>query len=387
MHADDAYKEAQMAVQQLKQGLAEDSSIKVYVDIQAEVSHRMVFEDGKVKEVMVHSRTDQISLIKDGLAWAFTGALGNTMCIISGHGTGILTPVYTEHGWLYEKDDGPAPCKAYAASRYENFCEQVTALMEGKSLLTAKKTTFLSTEDLNEVLGYAVAVLGKKLDIMGFDSCYMAQLEIAYEVAPYARYMVASQESEEKEGWNYFEVIRSLRHSEVLEAVRKLVYRYERMQRHKGADRFSLSAVDLSLVTECALTLDYLVAACRSVDIEALCEVRTRLHKVSGIPMYADVTEFIEELLIELDCGVVTPSVEQVKASGLRLLELLHLMLPARVAGPSCTFLRGCSVYFPLAHIDSSYRGAFVREHAWYDFLKFFTSSEDMMMPKVEAFS
>ncbi len=406
MHADTAYKEALEVVKQLKQELAEDTSLRVCVDIQAESSHRLVFDGGLFKAVNVESVEDQVEVIKNGITWAFEGAgkgtaIGKTMIIISGHGTGILTPTFMgtlsgqaspegassggtspEGAWEYEKDEGPSPCKEYCTSQYEEFCKQVTQIMDGKSLLTAGHTSFLGTDELGRVMKYAAHVLGRPVDIIGFDSCYMAMLEIAYEVAPYARYMVASQESEEKDGWNYHDVIRALKNSEPLEAARKLVYSYERTRRLRGADRFSLTAFDLSLVPELALTLDYLSGACRTEKLlGALCATRTRLHKISGIPMYADLTEFVEELLVELDVMEATPVIDQIKILAVRLLEQLHLLLPA--VGSSCGFLQGCSVYFPTAHIDSSYKGTFVQEHGWCYFLKFFTGNEDTVENKV----
>ena len=383
MQADGAYEEALQVVKDLKQELAEDTVMKVYVDIQAEASHRLLFEGGEVKVISVERNSNQLSVIQQGCEWAFKDAPRNTMIIVSGHGTGILTPRFTGKGWAYEKDSGPSPCKRYCATQYEEFCKQVTSVMDGKSLLTAGRTTFLSAGELREVMEHAYTVLGRPVDIVGFDSCYMAMLEIAYEVAPYARYMVASQESEEKDGWNYHDLVKALRYSDALEASRKLVYSYERSQRLRGADRFSLSVFDLSLVVELCLTLDCLVEACRTESLlGALCATRTKLHKLSGIPMYADLNEFVEELLVELDALEAT---HQIKSIGVRLLEQLHLLVPAVAVGPACPFLRGCSVYFPTAHIDSSYEGLFVQEHAWHDFLKFFTGNDDVIAPKVVA--
>ena len=43
----------------------------------------------------------------------------------------------------------------------------------------------------------------RKLSWIGFDACLMASLETACTVAPYADYMIASQETEPASGWNY----------------------------------------------------------------------------------------------------------------------------------------------------------------------------------------
>ncbi|MBE5789188.1 MAG: hypothetical protein E7325_05960 [Clostridiales bacterium] len=47
------------------------------------------------------------------------------------------------------------------------------------------------------------AQLEKKLSWIGFDACLMSSLEIAWQLTPYADYMIASQETEPAFGWNY----------------------------------------------------------------------------------------------------------------------------------------------------------------------------------------
>ena len=42
-----------------------------------------------------------------------------------------------------------------------------------------------------------------KLEFIGFDACLMANIETAHTLAPYANYMIASQESEPGSGWSY----------------------------------------------------------------------------------------------------------------------------------------------------------------------------------------
>jgi hypothetical protein len=42
-----------------------------------------------------------------------------------------------------------------------------------------------------------------KFDIIGFDACLMASLEVAETVKPYANYLLASEESEPGHGWDY----------------------------------------------------------------------------------------------------------------------------------------------------------------------------------------
>jgi hypothetical protein len=44
---------------------------------------------------------------------------------------------------------------------------------------------------------------GGKLELIGFDACVMASLEVARTLAPFARYLVASEEIEPSDGWDY----------------------------------------------------------------------------------------------------------------------------------------------------------------------------------------
>lgn len=47
------------------------------------------------------------------------------------------------------------------------------------------------------------------LDLLAFDSCLMSTVEVAYGVAPYARYMTASQAPENLFGWDYERLVKA----------------------------------------------------------------------------------------------------------------------------------------------------------------------------------
>lgn len=65
----------------------------------------------------------------------------------------------------------------------------------------------LDTIELAGVLEKAVAALGQPLDLIGMDACLMSNLEVAYEVAPFAKFMVASEENEPNNGWPWDTVV------------------------------------------------------------------------------------------------------------------------------------------------------------------------------------
>lgn len=61
----------------------------------------------------------------------------------------------------------------------------------------------LSLQEMQTALEKSVGKSGKKLEWIGFDACLMNSLEIAATLAPYADFMIASQETEPGWGWNY----------------------------------------------------------------------------------------------------------------------------------------------------------------------------------------
>lgn len=62
---------------------------------------------------------------------------------------------------------------------------------------------YLTTPDLDTALNSVTSGGAAPIDVVGFDACLMAMLEIGYEISPYSSYMVGSEESEPYDGWDY----------------------------------------------------------------------------------------------------------------------------------------------------------------------------------------
>ncbi|MBQ8823729.1 MAG: hypothetical protein IJZ64_00685, partial [Ruminococcus sp.] len=61
----------------------------------------------------------------------------------------------------------------------------------------------LSLQEMQSALNDSVGKQEKKLEWIGFDACLMSSLEVADVFAPYANYLISSQETEPGWGWNY----------------------------------------------------------------------------------------------------------------------------------------------------------------------------------------
>jgi len=68
----------------------------------------------------------------------------------------------------------------------------------------------LDTIELGKVLKLAEEKLGQKIDLLGMDACLMSNLEVAYQVRDFVKYIVASEENEPFDGWPYGAVLEKL---------------------------------------------------------------------------------------------------------------------------------------------------------------------------------
>lgn len=61
----------------------------------------------------------------------------------------------------------------------------------------------ITLSELSVALGNVSEGMTDRFEVFGFDACLMANFETAMTVAPYARYMIASEEIEPSSGWDY----------------------------------------------------------------------------------------------------------------------------------------------------------------------------------------
>ena len=116
-----------------------------------------------------------------------------------------------------EQDDAPAnmgeteTLKSFLDYSYENYSAQNYALimwdhgggpMRGLCWDTAWAKDNLTMEEFTGALAES-PYAKEKLSWIGFDACLMSSIETAHLAAPYAEYMIASEETEPAVGWSY----------------------------------------------------------------------------------------------------------------------------------------------------------------------------------------
>lgn len=160
----------------------------------------------------------------------------------------------------------------------------------------------LDTTELGKVLKKAVDRLGQPIDLLGMDACLMSNLGVAYQVRPYAQYMVASEELEPGDGWPYDAVLGELvvgPNMATADLAAHIVKAYVKSYVDENyPDPITQSALNLAKVGELAAPIDDLADAL----IDALPAVRSKIWEAQFNSVRFchntlwDISHFCEEL-------------------------------------------------------------------------------------------
>ncbi len=165
--------------QMVKASTVNNVYILVYLNIkrsgQDKMTQRLIIQNGKILqegETTVEDSGDPQTLIK-ALVWAITEYPSAHLFVdLWNHGSGSLNrSVLAHRGVCYDDTTG----------------HYLTDL--------AYKSAF--DVAVNQYLN------GQKIDIIAFDACLMSDIEVAFTLAPYANYMVASQQTVPGPGYDY----------------------------------------------------------------------------------------------------------------------------------------------------------------------------------------
>ena len=190
------------------------------------------------------------------------------------------------------------------------------------------------TKDLVNAFSKAGFSESKKIDILGFDACLMNLVEIGYDMAKYASFMVGSEELEPGEGWPYALDMEAINKpgAQAKGLAMQFVENYDKFYSNKK-DQWptTQSAIDLSKVTKLAASIDKLGKALKTKldkDYDAAMNLISKMRE--KVQMYApshdyddyidigdwanlckrnfedeDVKEAAESILKDLDAAVI----------------------------------------------------------------------------------
>ncbi|MBN2738921.1 MAG: hypothetical protein JXR70_18210 [Spirochaetales bacterium] len=169
-------------------------------------------------------------------------------------------------------------------------------------------------KELQSALATTNLLSEKKLDLMGFDACLMASVEVAYQFRDQVDYLVASMDEEGPDGWNYETLFENMgitqggyHDSRTLSKVMVQNY-YDSYKNSKDSGEYAtMSAIDLSKIEALKPKIDNLAySLAASSDRNAIIPIRQDSYSykdlgIYGIGLYVDCYDFCAN--IEINYG------------------------------------------------------------------------------------
>ncbi|MCU1265446.1 MAG: Clostripain [Acidobacteria bacterium] len=227
-----------------------------------------------------------------------------------------------------------------------------------------------SKENCQILFNESKVILGKRLDILGFDSCVMGMLEVGYQFCDYTKTMIVSEGSVPSAGWTYAKLLGRLAHGNTTNGSAKKVAEHFVRDFIDSQDKYTVGGVsvdmaawDTSRLDEVADAFDYLggtlIECFRYKDssiYRAMERVILQVHWKCQSYMYdqnVDLGDFCE--LLERECGLVAQELGgdtevlswAQEACKKVLSELRRAVILSGFSGGEYQYSNGISVFFP----------------------------------------
>ena len=200
-------------------------------------------------------------------------------------------------------------------------------------------------------LGSGLRDAGSTLDFIGFDACLMASMETASAINGTGYYMVASEETEPGQGWDYEVMLNSLgenpsmRGDELGQIVCDAFL--EKCTWLDCADEATLSVIDLSQTGAVHAAFDEYTGgmALAANDIQTLNSVASGADKSESYGGNTDSEGYCN--MVDLT-DLVTNTQDHVETDGTALLSAIDKAVLYSVHGPGRGNANGISVFYPI---------------------------------------
>lgn len=232
--------------------------------------------------------------------------------------------------------------------------------------------SFFTDQDLISVLSYTVHNLrnNKPIDIVCFDACLMANIEVAYAAQPYAKYLVASEQTIPGDGYPYHTAFASAAQPKlsVAKLASSIVSAYGAFYRGPGSTPdFTLSAHDLSNIPALTVAMNsiatLLITLLNSNDHAAIKQVISASSDPSACTYftetsYIDLGHFLSNLKTNLGKVKITnkQAVTQLNTAIASAASALQKMVIAQARGANFPKATGLTVYMERGdYVDFDY--------------------------------
>ena len=200
-------------------------------------------------------------------------------------------------------------------------------------------------------LGSALNDTGVTLDFIGFDACLMASFETAKAISGFGYYMVASEETEPGQGWDYESMLNAIGEDPSMQgdALGKVICDafLDKCLRLDCADEATLSVIDLSAVDMLDRTFDEYTSgmAMAADDVEALNSVASGADQTESYGGNTDAEGYCNMVDV---ADLVSNTQDYVQTDGSGLLRAIDEAVVYSVHGDSRENSHGISVFYPI---------------------------------------
>ena len=214
----------------------------------------------------------------------------------------------------------------------------------------------ITMPELEYALSAITTQIGKNIDIVGMDACFMAMTEVAYQIKDYADILVSSEESEPGDGWPYDTILNQLVSNPLMSSVElagdivdKYIYSYP-------SGNVTQSAIDLSYMDTLAGQLSNLALA--TMSDSATPKSKYILASVSSQYYidydFIDLYDFCNSILIYSNSTNVKNIASSIQQT------LNSAIIKSGFSGSGLSGSKGLSIYFP-----------YIAYHYYYNYTNF----------------
>lgn len=297
--------------------------------------------------------------------------------------------------------------EAAAAAEAEEELEKMDDVSQQRGIMFDEENKiYMTNHDLSRALSYITGtVLKKPFDVIGMDACFMAMVEVGYQIRDYSTYFVASQEVELAQGWNYPDLLTPfmiLPHTPLQTATR-IVQAYEKYYRGK-THLYTQSVMSLANVSTLKGSIDNVANCLRDCMKQHGSAMRQIIRKARSSclqyssPAFIDLHSFYTALLTTLDepaviasqalpanikkrpkgqnkvlesSALTSTSVQALRVAVQNGFDALSNTIVANTASNYLSRSRGASIYYPRYSIEERYPHTdFGKNSAWTLFLQ-----------------
>lgn len=224
----------------------------------------------------------------------------------------------------------------------------------------------ITMPELEDALSMISAQIGKNIDIVGMDACFMAMTEVAYQIKDYADILVTSEESEPEGGWPYDTILSQLTSNPSLTSTQLATNIVDDYIFAYPTTYVTQSAIDLSYIDSLASQLSNLASAIMSDSATPLDKYIYAANSSQhyGDYDFIDLYDFCNKILIHSNNA-------NVKNIALNIQQSLDFtVIHSGYNGFIFSGSRGLSIYFPYYYYTTYYNYTnFAQDTSWNEML------------------